>query len=179
MEDQVLAGNPGTPFPVIDELHRLGHLEPELARHHRRGQIGAPDPGGEGPDRPVRAGVAVGAGDEIPGTHDPLLREERMLDPRFADIVIVGEPLFEGEVPHELALLGRSDVLVRGEVVRDEDYLLAVEHLASPRLPECIDGDRRRDVVSEGDIDPRIDQHPGTDLVEARMPAEYLFRDGH
>ncbi len=114
---------------MIDELHRLGHLEPELARHHRRGQIGAPDPGGEGPHRPVGAGVAVGADDEVAGNHDPLLGQEGMLNPRLADIVVVGEFLFEGEVPHELALLGRSDVLVRGEVVRDKDDLFPVEHL--------------------------------------------------
>ena len=164
---------------MIDELHRLGHLEPELARQHRRGQIGAPDAGGEGPHRPVGAGVAVGADDEVPGNHDPLLGQEGMLDPRLADVVVVGELLLVGKVPHELALLGRIDVLVRGEVVRDEDDLVPVEHLAAARLPEVIDGDGRRDVVSEGDIHLGIDQHPGTHLVEPRVPAEYLFRDGH
>ena len=91
----------------------------------------------------------------------------------------MGEILLPGEVPNELALGGRIDVLVRGEVIGNEDHLVPVKHLGPARLPEFLDGDGRRNVVPQGDVHPGIDQHPGMKLLQIRVLAEDLFRYRH
>jgi len=164
---------------MVNEPHGLGHLEPELTGHHRRGEVRAADPGGKGPQSPVGAGVAVGADHEIPRSDDPLLRQQRVLDTRLADLEVVADVLFAGEIPHELALFGGCNVFVRGEVIRDKNNLLSVENPFSARFPEDIDRDRGGDVIPQRNVHLCIDQHAGLHRVELRVPGKNLFRDRH
>ena len=162
-----------------DDLHRLGHLEPGFARQHDRRQIRAAHPGGKGPEGPVGAGVAVGADDQIPGQHQALFGKEGMLDPDGAPLEGVRELLLPDELPKDLALGGRLDVLVRGEMIRNEDHPVPVKHVGPARLPELLDGEGGRDVVPQGDIHPGIDQHPGMELLQIRVFPENLLRYRH
>ena len=63
--------------------------------------------------------MAVRPDDQIAGEDDPLFREKGVLDAHFAHFVIMEDVLFLGEIPHEQALLGRLDVLVGDEMVRE------------------------------------------------------------
>ena len=61
--------------------------------------------------------------------------------------------LRSGERPHARALRGRLDILVRREVVWHQRDLRAVEHSLAPELRELADGDWRRDVVRQHEIE--------------------------
>jgi len=178
-EDQILAPHPPSQRPPVDEPDGVRHPQPHLPGRHRRGEIGAPDPCREGAERPVGAGVAVCADHEVAGDDDPLLGEEGVLDPGAAHVEVVREPLFPGELPEELRMLGRLDVLVGGEMVGHEDDARRVEDAPGARLPELLDRDRGGDVVAEGDV------HRGHhDLARRYRPLprvrrEDLLDDGH
>ena len=50
------------------------------------------------------------------------------------------------------------DVLVRGEVVRDEHDPARISHLADARGLEFQDRQRRGDVVAQGDVHVRVNE---------------------
>jgi len=164
-----------------DDLHGLGHLEPGFPRQHDRRKVRAAYPRGIGSESPVGAGMAVGADNQIPRQHQSLLGKESMLDPDGAPLEGVREILLIDEVPKDLALGSRLDVLVRGEVIRYQDHAVPVKHGGPTRFPELLDGKRGRDVVAQGDVHPGIDQHPGMELLQLRVFTEDLlcYRHSH
>ncbi len=91
-----------------------------LARRHRRGHVRRSDARGKGSHGPVGTGMRVGPDDEHPGAREPQFRKKRMLHADPSDIVKMHDAEFPGEFPEYLDLLGRFDVLVRGEMVGDE-----------------------------------------------------------
>ena len=112
-----------------------GTLNQHLAGDHDRGQVGGAHPGGEGPQRAVGAGVAVRADDHVAGAHNPLFRQQGMLDAHLAAIVKMGQVLLPGKLPQLLALDGRRDILVGGEVVADQHHPVPVKDPVRP--PPC------------------------------------------
>ncbi|OPY11763.1 MAG: hypothetical protein A4E66_01294 [Syntrophus sp. PtaB.Bin001] len=179
IEDQVLTRNPGIELAGENKFDRFGNLEPDFAGQHGRCQIRAAHTGGKCPQRPVGAGVAVRADHKVSRQDNALFRQQGVLHADFPDLVIVGDLLLPGKVAHDLALGGGADVLVGGEMVRDKDHLVPVKDFLPSSLAEFVDGQRGRDIVSQGDIHLCIDQHSGTDFVQIGMPAKDLFRNGH
>ncbi len=178
MENDVLPADPAPRTAAEDDLHALGDTEPDFAGHHDGREIGAPDAGGEGPQGTVRAGVAVGADDHVAGDDDPLLVEQDVLDSAAPAFVIVGQALLPGELPEELHLPRREDVLVGGEVVRHQDDPGGIEDLSPAGFPELVDGDGRRDVVPQGHVHAGVDEHARTDVREVGVPEKDFFGDG-
>ena len=84
-----------------------------------------------------------------------------------------------GEVAHLLGLLGALDVLVGRVMVGHEAHAVAVEYLGRTELAEHVDGDGRRDVVGQHDIDIALDELAGTDLIESGMGRKDLLGHGH
>ncbi|OPY89946.1 MAG: hypothetical protein A4E73_02751 [Syntrophaceae bacterium PtaU1.Bin231] len=179
IQDQVLSGNPFLELSVIDDLHALRHPQPDLAGHHRGGEIRAPHARGKSPQRAVGAGMAVRPDHEIPGQDNALFGQQRMLHAGVAAFVVMLEALFAGEIPYGFGLHGRADVLVGREMIRHQDHFAAVEDLLSSGLPELADGDRRRDVIAQRDVHPRIDDHSRSNFPVLRVVAQDLFGDGH
>jgi hypothetical protein len=62
------------------------------------------------------------------------------------------------EFLHPFAVLSRLDVLVRDEIVRDEKDPLSIKHPVQSDLLQLIHHQRKRDIVSHGDVDLHIDQ---------------------
>ncbi len=137
-----------------------------------------PDAGGEGPQGPIGAGVAVGADDDVAGPHNPLFREQGMLHPHVAAVVKMGQVLFPGKVSQLLALDGGRDILVGGEVVADQDHPVPVKNLFSPHLMKILDGQGRGDVVAQGDIHPGHDQLAGFHIIFAAVRRENFLGNG-
>jgi hypothetical protein len=88
--------------------------------------------------------VAVRAHDNVPGPDQSEFGQQRMLDADIAALVIVGDAHFPGKVADSLDLLGRIDVLVRGEVVADQGDPVAVEDVTAPML--------RKDLMARGAV---------------------------
>ena len=113
--------------------------------------------------------MRIRADHEVAGRDQSFFGQKRVLDPAVVPhLEVVGDSLFPRERPHRGALRGGLDVLVGGEVVGDERDLLAVEHAFAPELRELLDGDRRRDVVPEDEVEFRHDQLAGAEGRRAR-----------
>ena len=163
MQDHVLAADPFARLAAQDDLGRGRNAEPRLPCRHARRHVRGADAGGECAERAVRAGVGIRADHEIAGRDQSLFRQKRVFDsaavPHFE---VVNDLLRLRERSHRGALRGGLDVLVGREVVGDERHLFAVEHARAAELREFPDGDGRRDVVAENEIEPRHDQFAGT-----------------
>ena len=107
---------------------------------------------GKGSQRAIGAGVAVGSDDQVTGKDQPLLREQGVFDPHLSHFEVMDQALLPGEFAQELALLGRFDVLVGDEVIRDEDDFGRVEDLGGPAAAEFLDADGRGDVVAQNEV---------------------------
>src|SRR5699024_6469682 len=125
------------------------HLEPQKAGGHGGGHVGGADAGGEGPHRPVGAGVGVGTHDDLTGGAQALLGQEGVLHAHLAHVEEVGDVVFVGEVPGLQAQLGGLDVLAGGVVVQDNGDLVLVKHLGEARLLKLGDGHRGGDSVAQ------------------------------
>ncbi len=179
VENDVLALDP-LPRPAGQhDPDRLGHLEPHLPGDHRRGQVGAADPGRECAQRAVGARVAVRPDHQIAGNDEPLVGQQDVLNSHPPHLEVVHDPVLAREVAHDPGLLGRGDVLVRSEVVRDERDPRPVEDLPDSQVPDRPDGDRTGDVVPEREVNPRQDQLPRSDRFLPRVPSEDLLRERH
>ncbi len=181
VQDDVLAAHPrARARRSTSNLMRRGHLEPRLAGRHARGRVGGADAGRERAERAVRAGVRVGADDDVAGADHALLGQQRVLDAHAADLVVVRDALLARELAHHLGLLGGLDVLVGRVVVGHErDLGRGPRRCPTPILRELLDGDRRGDVVGEHEVELAVDELPGLDLVEAGVRGEDLLGDGH
>ena len=178
VQDDVLAGNPRGQLAVNDELDGLGHLEPGFAAGHAHAGVGGAHARGEGAERPVGAGVAVGADDEVARAHDALLGQKRVLHAHAAHLIVMGNALLAHEIAHDLRLFGALDVLVGHVVVGHEHHLVGVEHRFAD-LAHGLDGDGRRHVVGEHEVQVALDELPGHHLVEPGVGGEDLLRHGH
>ena len=180
VEDQVLARDMLLELAGEDDVDRLGHLEPGLAGGHAVGGVRGPNAGGECAEGAVGAGMAVGADHAVAGGDESLFREEGVFDAAVvADLEVVLHLLVTGEGAHAGALLGGLDVLVGGEVVRDERDLRAVEHLRGAEGGEGFDGDGGGDVVREDEVEFRHHEFAGVDFLLARVGGEDFLGHCH
>ncbi len=108
-----------------------------------------------------------------------LLRQQAVLDTHPANFKIVGQPLFPGKVAQHLGLLGRFNVLVGSEMVRDQDNLFPVKHFPDSDFLKFLDSYGSRYVISQDNINLTVDQFSGLNLLPARVGSQDLFRDGH
>ena len=155
VEDEVLAEHAGLELAVVGDLHRVGHLEPQLARRHRRSAVGGADAGGEHVDRTVRAGVAVAADHEIAGHHVTRLGDE-LVAHAAADVVDLGAGLL-AELAHHRVQRAHALDRARARVVHDQRDLGRVEDLLDAHVLERADGKRRGAVLAHHEVDVRDD----------------------
>ena len=66
-----LANTPRGSAPLQTIADRVGHLEPQLAQHHRGGEVGGPDAGGEQVERTRGTRVRIGTHDHSAGHRIP------------------------------------------------------------------------------------------------------------
>jgi len=85
-----------------------------------------------------------------------------MLHPHLPAVVKVGQTLFPGKPPQLLALDGRGDIFVRGEVVADQHHPGPVKDLVSPHLLKILDGQGRGDVVARAISTRAMISSPGS-----------------
>ena len=89
----------GRSLPFSSTRMAAGTLNQALAHCHAGGHVGAAHPGGESPQRPVGAGMAVGADDAVTGGDDALLRQKGVLDAHIAHIKEVLNAELAGQNP--------------------------------------------------------------------------------
>ena len=123
--------------------------------------------------------MAVRADDAVAGTDQALFRQNRMLDAHTADVKEILDVVLVGKAAHPLDLLGRLDVLVRGEMVHHQRHPAFVEHPAGTAALKLVDRHRRGDVVAEAQIELRLDQLPRLHLRQAGVRRQDLLCHGH
>jgi hypothetical protein len=69
----------------------------------------------------------------------------------------MGEALCPGELPEDLTLFSRRNILGRGEMVGNQNDPIPVEYLFGSDLLKSLNGKRGCDVISKGQIDPDIE----------------------
>ena len=115
---------------------------------------------------------------EIAWHHHAFLGQERVLDSRAPNLVVVFDPLLLRKLAHELCLLGALDVLVRRVMVRNENHARRIKDLVA-YLTTHVDGNGRRNVVGMYDVHLALDELTWSDLVEPRVRRKDLLGDGH
>ena len=122
--------------------------------------------------------MGVRADHEVAGDDNALLGEERVLDAHASLLEVVRDVVLVGEVAGDLGLLGALDVLIGAVMVGHQADAVAVEDPGAD-LAHVLDGDGRRDVVGEHEVEVALDKLPGDDLVEARVGGQDLLGHGH
>ena len=124
-------------------------------------------------------GMAVGADDAVAGSHQALRGQQGVLDAHAAHVVEVLDAHFTGEFPRLFDLLGRLDVLIRGEVIHHQGHPAFVVHPAGAAAFELVDGHRGGDVVAQAEIELRLDELPGPHLRQARVGGQNFLCHCH
>ena len=91
---------------------------------------------------------------------------------------VVGDLVLVGKVARHLGLLGALDVLVGAVVVGDQADAVAVKD-ARANLAHGLDGDGRRDVVGQHEVQVALHELPGNDLLEPRVVRQDLLCHSH
>ena len=178
LQDHVLAHDPAARLAGVDDPEGLGDPQPDLAGGEHPREVRRAHAGREAAERPVRAGVGVGADDHVTGGDEPVLGQQDVLDARTADLVEVGDLLLAGEGPHPHPERCRGDVLGRHEVRRHEGDAVPVPHLGHADLAEGVDGHGSGDVVGHRQAHLRHDEVAGAHALPAAGTGEDLLGDG-
>ena len=146
-----MLNTPGCSSPVVGDLHRVGHLEPQLARGHRGRAVGGADAGREDVERAVGARVRVAADHQV-ARHDVALLGDELVAHALAHVVD-GRAGLLAELAHHR--VQRRDALDRARraVVHDDGDLRRVEDLVDAHVLERPDGERRGAVLAHHEVD--------------------------
>ena len=174
-QDQVAGRRAVCKAPGQVEAQGLGNQDPGLAGHHAVEIIGTSDPGSEGTQGTVGAGVAVRAEDQLAG-HHVVLDHDLMT---YARALIEGDPVLFGKIPH--FFLGRRGLgAVAGDIVVDDPDQFG--HIRDVRVLEIvvhIDGQVRGAVVAHEIIQLDSMDIIGMYFFDTRGPCHDLFSNGH
>ena len=80
VQRQILGGHTRAEPPLDGDAHVAGPLDAQRHRRQRMFRLGRADAPGDGAERALRAGVAIGAGKREAGEHDALLRGDDVND---------------------------------------------------------------------------------------------------
>ena len=123
--------------------------------------------------------MGVRADDGLAGGHEALFRQQRVFDAHLSHVVEVVDVELPREGAALFALGGGLDVLVRHKVIHHQRDAALVEDLIEPRRLELVDGHGRGDVVGQHQVELRLDELPGVDLIQARVLCQNLLRHCH
>ena len=111
--------------------------------------------------------------------HDPLLRQQRVLDTHIAHIKVVGNAVGAGKSAHLLAVLGRLNILVGSKVVHDKGNAGLVKHAVLAKFIHLINGNRRGHIVAKHHIQLGLDQLTGHHMIQTGVSRQDLLRHCH
>ncbi len=171
MEDDILTADPGLELAGQVDPDGLRALEPGLPAAMAAPMSVEPTPVEEGPQGAIGTRVGIRANDEFPRGNQALFRQQRMLHAHLAHIIEVVQIKLPGEGAALEALLGRLDVLIRGEMVHDHgDFVLSNTPVKpSSQIPGW---PRGGDVVAQDHVQLGPDQLTGLDLRQAGVGSE-------
>ena len=179
MQDNVLAAYIRSLLSGYIESDRSGYLEPRLAGGHARSHIRRTDTCRKGSQRTVGAGMRIGTDDHVSGYRQSLFRQKGMLNSHFTHFKVVGYVMFECKFPDTLAMLRTLDILIRYEMIGNQGDLILIEHPVHLHLLHFLYCNGTGNVVSEHQIQIRLDQISGLNPFKSGMSCQDLLRHCH
>ena len=126
VQDDVLGHDARLQLALEAEMHRLRHLDQQLAGAHHEAGVGVANAGGKLVERAGHAGVRVGAEQNLAGTQMPLLWQGRVADAGVTRAVLALEqPLRCVELPLAVLVIDHVVEILKplclGELAQDVD----------------------------------------------------------
>ena len=118
--------------------------------------------------------MRISADNHVSRQHQPLLGQKHVLDAHLAHFKI-DYSLLPGKLPHQLRLLGGSNILIGHKVVRHHHHLLRVKDLTRPDLPKLPYRDRGRNIIGQDKVYGDIYKLAGGYLLPTGMSRKYLL----
>jgi hypothetical protein len=92
--------------------------------------------------------MAVRADDQIPRKDNAFFWQKRMFHAHLSAFVEMRDTVLHGKFAHGLALLGRTDVLIRREMIQYQRHFIPVKNFFTTCRPEFPDGYWRGDIIA-------------------------------
>jgi hypothetical protein len=151
----VLRPHPRLQYAFQLNANRFGHAEPELARHHDRGDIGAFDAGAERVEGAISRAMRVGTDDEIAACEVPAFGKHLVAD-AVAHIVEQGAALV-AETPHRHVNVRRFGVGRWRVMIEHESRARCIRQIFRAELLELRERVTGPRVVDHREVDVRDD----------------------
>ena len=90
-----------------------------------------------------------------------------MLDPHLSNIKIIGNIMLTGKLTHAFAVFCRLDVFIRNKMIQNQCDLILMKNTIYFHFIHFMNCDRRCDIISEHQIQIRLDQLSRTDRVKS------------
>ena len=179
MQYHIFPADKGCFFAGNLNLNGGGNLKPSLTGNHTGSHIRRAYAGGERTQCTISTGVAVCADHAVTAGHNPLLRQQRVLNPHIAHIKIVGNAVGTGKSTHLLAVLRGLDVLVGRKVIHYKGNAGLVKHAVLAKFVHLIDGNRRGHIVAKYHIQLGLNQLTGYYMIQTGVRRQDLLRHCH
>ena len=116
---------------------------------------------------------------DIPRHNKSSLRKKGVLDSHLPYIKIVRYLMLPGILTYTLAVFRRLDILVRDKMIHDQGDLVLIKHLIAPELIHLSDCDRSGNIISQYQVQVRLDQISRMHLCKSCGVREYFLSHCH
>jgi hypothetical protein len=73
--------------------------------------------------------MRISADNQVSRQHQSLLRQEAVFNPHLNYFKIVFDPVLSRKIPHYFTLFGGLNILIGGEMVRNQYYFILIKNL--------------------------------------------------
>ena len=115
--------------------------------------------------------MRIRADNHIPRTGQSVFRDDDVLDAHafLSLLIVIADALCFCKITHPLTLFGGLDIFIGSKVIRHQHDLIRIEHLAEAVSFKYIDRRRSGDIVSQKEIESRLDQIARGAIILSRV----------
>ena len=179
VKNHILAAYPLSGFSGQDNPDGGRHLEPGLSGSHSGCHVCTSHPGGKSAQRSVSTGMGIRADNYVAGDNQSLFRKQGVFYAHLPDIKIICNLVFVGELSDLLTVLSRFDILVRDKVIHHQGNFVTVKDLLFLESVHLVNGNRRRNIISQYKIQLCLDQLTGLHKIKTRGMRKDLLSHCH
>ncbi len=102
-----------------------------------------------------------------------------MLDSHLSDLKIVGDLIAAGKFPHTFTMFRRLNIFIRHKMIGYKRNLVLMKYTVHVHFIKFMDCHRTCDIITEDQIQVRLNQLPRLHIVKACMCGKNLLRHRH